>query len=206
MVHEFGKNTLSTSLFRILEHNSSKHNFFTFVQTKNVQLYFSFYTQKYQFLSPPKTTSSHHKSRYQQTMYQNVDGYSELECLVTCFSSQGKRVWVFCLMWWLSVCRLQMSRLMSKPTKWMCAQRRLSLAWASTYSNQNLRCVLSGYLSTQAFFMRSEDSDQTGRIPRLIWVFAGRTVILFVLTWGGSNCLLSPSCCLTECCFVIFSP
>ena len=26
----------------------------------------------------------------------------------------------------------------------------------------------------------SEDSDQTGRMPRLIWVFAGRTTILLV--------------------------
>ena len=33
----------------------------------------------------------------------------------------------------------------------------------------------------------SEDSDQTGRMPRLVWVFAGRTVILLVLSWGGSN-------------------
>ena len=33
----------------------------------------------------------------------------------------------------------------------------------------------------------SEDSDQTGQRPRLIWVFAGRTVILLVLSWGGSN-------------------
>ena len=32
----------------------------------------------------------------------------------------------------------------------------------------------------------SEDSDQTGRMPRLIWVFAWRTVILLVLSWGGS--------------------
>ena len=32
----------------------------------------------------------------------------------------------------------------------------------------------------------SEDSDQTGRMPRLIWVFAGRTVTLLVLSWGGS--------------------
>ena len=30
-----------------------------------------------------------------------------------------------------------------------------------------------------------EDSDQTGRMPRLIWVFAGRTLILLVLSWGG---------------------
>ena len=31
----------------------------------------------------------------------------------------------------------------------------------------------------------SEDSDQTGRMPRLIWVFAGRTLILlvFVISW-----------------------
>ena len=32
----------------------------------------------------------------------------------------------------------------------------------------------------------SEDSDQTGRMPRLIWVFAGRTATLLVLSWGGS--------------------
>ena len=33
----------------------------------------------------------------------------------------------------------------------------------------------------------SEDSDQTGRMPRLIWVFAGRTLTLLVLSRGGSN-------------------
>ena len=33
----------------------------------------------------------------------------------------------------------------------------------------------------------SEDSDQTGRMPKLIWVFAGRIIILLVLSWGGSN-------------------
>ena len=32
----------------------------------------------------------------------------------------------------------------------------------------------------------SEDTDQTGRIPRLILVFAGRTVILLVLSCRGS--------------------
>ena len=34
----------------------------------------------------------------------------------------------------------------------------------------------------------SEDSDQTGRMPRLIWVFAGRTLTLLVLSRGDSNC------------------
>ena len=32
----------------------------------------------------------------------------------------------------------------------------------------------------------SEDSDQTERMPRLIWVFAGRTLTLLVLSRGGS--------------------
>ena len=38
-----------------------------------------------------------------------------------------------------------------------------------------------------------EDSDQTGRMPRLIWVFAGRTFILLVLPCRGSNNLSNPS-------------
>ena len=33
----------------------------------------------------------------------------------------------------------------------------------------------------------SEDSDQTGRMPRLIWVFAGRTLILLVLLCRDSK-------------------
>ena len=37
-----------------------------------------------------------------------------------------------------------MSRLMTKATKWQCAQWRLRSAWASAQSDQNLRCALSG--------------------------------------------------------------
>ena len=33
----------------------------------------------------------------------------------------------------------------------------------------------------------SEDSDQIGRMPRLIWVFAGRTLTLLILSCRGSN-------------------
>ena len=45
--------------------------------------------------------------------------------------------------------------------------------------------------------MHSEDYDQTGRMLRLIWVFAGRTVILLVLSQGGSfviQYLENPKC------------
>ena len=51
---------------------------------------------------------------------------------------------------------------MTKPTKWLCAQRRLRSAWASAQSDQSLRCPKLGSLSTH--WAHSEDSDQTGRI------------------------------------------
>ena len=40
-------------------------------------------------------------------------------------------------------------------------------------SDQSLRCALNG--DPSFLHADSEDSDQTGRMPRLIWVFAGRT-------------------------------
>ena len=82
-----------------------------------------------------------------------------------------------------------MSRLMTKPTKWLCAQWRLRSAWASAQSDQSLRCPPQ-WRSTEPLathWAHSEGSDQTGRMPILIWVFAGRTVILLVLSWGGWN-------------------
>ena len=84
-----------------------------------------------------------------------------------------------------------MSRLMTKPTKWLCAQRRLRSAWASAQSDQSLRCPYEKKLGSLAtHWAHSEDSAQTGWMPRLIWVFAGRTVILLVLSWGGSYLFL----------------
>ena len=35
----------------------------------------------------------------------------------------------------------KLSRLMKKPTKWLCAQGRLGSAWASALSDQSLRCL-----------------------------------------------------------------
>ena len=48
---------------------------------------------------------------------------------------------------WFEKCKCKikdMSRLMTKPTKWLCAQRRLGSAWASTQSDQGLRFALNG--------------------------------------------------------------
>ena len=52
-----------------------------------------------------------------------------------------------------------------------------------------------GSLATH--WAHSEDFDQTGRTPRLIWVFAGRTVISLVLSRGGS--FVSGLACKTTC-------
>ena len=58
-----------------------------------------------------------------------------------------------------------------------------------------------GSLATH--WAHSEDSDQTGQMPRLIWVFAGRTLILLVLSWGSSKILSEEHCTHDEACRVM---
>ena len=57
----------------------------------------------------------------------------------------------------------------------ICAQRRLRSAWASAESDQSSLCA--PWLAKDPMFLHvdSENYEQTGRMPRLIWVFAGRT-------------------------------
>ena len=76
-----------------------------------------------------------------------------------------------------------MSHDMTKPTKRLCAQRKLRSAWSSQSSLSAWR--KEGSLATH--WAHSEDSDQTGRMPRLIWVLAGHTLILLVLSCCGSH-------------------
>ena len=73
---------------------------------------------------------------------------------------------------------LKMSRLMTKPTKWVWAQRRLSSAWASAQSDQSSLCVR--WVAKDPSFFHAD-------MPRLIWVFAGSTATLLALSWGSSN-------------------
>ena len=84
-----------------------------------------------------------------------------------------------------------MSRDMTKPIKWVCAQRRLRSAWASTQSDQSSLSAWRNLRSLATHWAHSEDSDQTVRMPRLIWVFAGRTLTLLVLSCRGWNEKLS---------------
>ena len=65
---------------------------------------------------------------------------------------------------------------------------------AKTQISLGIRPVWSEFLlsawrklgSLATHWAYSEDSEQTGRMARLIWVFTGCTVILLVLSWGGS--------------------
>ena len=52
--------------------------------------------------------------------------------------------------------------------------------------SESLLSTWSKFRSLAAHWQQGEDSDQTGRMPTLIWVFAGWTVIFLVLSWGGS--------------------
>ena len=65
---------------------------------------------------------------------------------------------------------------MSKPTKWPVrpAKTQISLAIRQDWSEPSLFTRRSNeYLATH--WAHSDDSDQTGRMLRLIWVFAQRT-------------------------------
>ena len=99
-------------------------------------------------------------------------------------------------------CGIYLSDDMTKPTKWVWAQRRLRSAWASAQSDQSSLCA--HWVARDPSFLHadSKDSDQTGRMPRLSWVFAGRTLILLVLSCRGS--FRSYPCCLAFCFSYVF--
>ena len=69
-----------------------------------------------------------------------------------------------------------MSHLMTKPTKWHVrpAKTQISLGIHPVWSESSL-CALWVAKDPSFLHADSEDSDQTGRMPRLIWVFTGRT-------------------------------
>ena len=74
----------------------------------------------------------------------------------------------------------------TKPTKWhVCPVKpQISLGIHPVWSESSLSAWRKlGSLATHC--AHSKNSDQTGRMPKLICVFTGRTVILLVLSWGG---------------------
>ena len=71
-----------------------------------------------------------------------------------------------------------------KTNKMMCAQQRLRSAWTSIQSDQSSLCSQWAAKGPRFLYADSEDSDQTGWMPTLIWVFAGHTDdFAFVVIW-----------------------
>ena len=66
------------------------------------------------------------------------------------------------------------------------AKTQVSLGICPVWSESSL-CTQWVAKAPSFLHVDSEDSDQTGRMPRLIWVFAGCTATLLVLSWGGSS-------------------
>ena len=66
-----------------------------------------------------------------------------------------------------------------------CAQRRHRSAWASVQSDQSSLSTWRNIASSPTNWAHCEDSDQTVRMSRLIWVFAGRKghFVGFVMRW-----------------------
>ena len=79
-----------------------------------------------------------------------------------------------------------LSRLTTKPIKWHVhpAKTQISLGIHPVWSESSL---CAQWVAKHPSFLHadSEDSDQTGPMPRLIWVFAGRTLhfVGFVMRW-----------------------
>ena len=114
--------------------------------------------------------------------------------------------WVFtlslCPNWrtyWVSICIVNVSSLAHEiirlAASWQnqqsgCApskdSNQLSLGIRPVWSESSL-CAQCVAKDPNFLHADSEDSDQTGRIPRLIWVFAGRPATLLVLSRGGSS-------------------
>ena len=104
---------------------------------------------------------------------------------LNCLLQIKREVWGRKLCWWClsSGC---MSQRMTKPTKRHVrpAKTQISLGIRQVWSESSLSAWRKlGSLATH--WVHSEDSDHTGQMPRLIWVFAGRicNFVDFVMRW-----------------------
>ena len=85
----------------------------------------------------------------------------------------------------------EMSHLMTKPTKWLCAQRCLRSAWAFAQPDQSHRCP---HEETSGAELPVECTAKTlirlGGCPGWSEFSLGAQIISLVLSWDGSNCIL----------------
>ena len=108
-------------------------------------------------------------------------GRTSIPCPLYVCLNFGSLSWTTLFLW------QKMTHDTTKPTKWLCAQRRLRSAWASAQSDQSSMSTWRKLGCLATHWAHSEELAQTGQMPRLIWVFAGRTLNLLVLLCRGSD-------------------
>ena len=85
-----------------------------------------------------------------------------------------------------------LSCLLTKPTKWLCAQQRLRSAWASAESEQSSLCALriakdpKDSQGPKVSSCRQRRLIRLGKCPGWSESLLGAHAILLVLSWGGS--------------------
>ena len=81
---------------------------------------------------------------------------------------------------------------MTKPTKWHVHPAKTQISLASASWSESLLSPWRNLGSLATPWAHSKDSDQTGWMPRLIWVFTGHTChfVGFVMRWLIYSCLL----------------
>ena len=135
------------------------------------------------YIKDPKLLCAVSEDLY-QSVHMLAAGWSEL--LLQAHDFEG----ICC-----ALAQIQMSRLVTKPTKWslrpaktlirlggcpgwsessLGAKTQISLGIHPVWSESSLS-AWRNIGSSATHRVHSEDYDQTGRMPRLIWVFAGRT-------------------------------
>ena len=84
---------------------------------------------------------------------------------------------------------------MTKPTKWHVrpAKTQISLGIRPVWSESS-PCAQWVAEHPMVLHAYSEDSDQTGRMPRLIWVFAGRTCHFVGFVMRLLKCVIILNC------------
>ena len=124
------------------------------------------------------TLTQQHPESMLSRMFTESQGKSHCQRLIC----QNTKIWVT-------------SALMTEPTKWhVCpAKTQISLGIRPVWSEPSLSAWRKLW-SLATHWVHSKDSDQTGQMPRLTRVFAGHTVILLVLSWGGPVLV----CCCTS--------
>ena len=106
-----------------------------------------------------------------------------LMCCWTKWSNHSKLK--HCTFCWASSQKIIWAASWQNQQNGICTQRRVGSAWASAESDQSLCCLHEESGSLATHWAHSEDCDQIGRVPRLIWVFAGCTdhFVDFVMRW-----------------------